>query len=134
MLRLVRALPAALVLLLCACTPDVEALLRWAQGEEEAARVAGLPCAELADDLEWRGLPLHFLYVIERESRCQPGAVNSASGDYGLTQIHASLWLPALCRAGIACTRLELLSAGRNLDAARYVFGVQGWAAWAATR
>ena len=114
---------------LSACTPEVEQLVAWVQQQQADAEAAGLPCPELADAIAWRGLPVHFHYVIERESRCQPNAVNDTSGALGLTQV-LPFWLRDLCPAGIACTEAELLDPLRNLDAARYIFDVQGPDAW----
>ena len=112
-----------------ACTPDTEAFLAWLQGQSQAAEASGQPCPELAGDVAWRGLPPEFLDVIWRESRCDPAAVNASSGALGLTQI-MPFWLSDLCLADIACTPDDLLRADANLDAAGYVFGLQGWAAW----
>jgi len=120
------------VLALSACTPDLDALVAWVHDREAAAAAAGAPCPIYADDLAWRGLPEHFLAVIERESRCQPTAVNAGSGALGLTQI-MPLWLDALCAAGIACTRAELLDPLTNLDAAALVYAEQGPGAWSQT-
>ena len=115
-----------------ACTPETEALLAWLHDQSQAAEAAGQPCPELAGDLAWRGLPPEFLDVIWRESNCDPAAVNSSSGALGLTQI-MPFWLTDLCQADIACTPDDLLHADTNLDAARYVYGLQGWAAWSPT-
>lgn len=124
----------ALVLPACvACTPELDALTAWVQQTEDAAAQEGLPCSLYADDLAWRGLPEHMLFVIERESRCQPGAVNATSDDWGLTQIHAPIWLDDLCSAAIACSRSDLLDPATNLDAAAYVWAVQGADAWTPT-
>src|SRR5262245_25148149 len=119
----------AAVLMTSACTPETEALLTWLQDQGEAAEAAGQPCADLAGDLVWRGLPSEFLDVIWRESRCDPAAVNPSSGALGLTQI-MPFWLADLCQASIACTADDLLQADVNLDAAAYVFELQGWTAW----
>jgi soluble lytic murein transglycosylase-like protein len=116
-----------------ACTPDTEALLAWLHDQSQTAEASGQPCPELAGDLAWRGLPSEFLDVIWRESRCDPAAVNPSSGALGLTQI-MPFWLTDLCEAGIACTPEDLLQSGTNLDAAEYVYGLQGWAAWSPTR
>jgi soluble lytic murein transglycosylase-like protein len=120
------------VLMTSACTPETEALLAWLHEQGEAAEAAGQPCAELAGDLAWRGLPSEFLDLIWQESRCDPAAVNASSGALGLAQI-MPFWLADLCQAGIACTTDDLLQADLNLDAAVYVFGLQGWSAWSAT-
>ena len=82
--------------------------------------------------MAWRGLPEHFLFVIEHESHCQPGAVNSSSGALGLTQI-MPFWLRYLCPMEIACTESDLLAIEANLDAAAVVYAAQGPAAWSAT-
>lgn len=84
------------------------------------ARVAGFTDAEL----------LTLGRIMRRESRCDPKAVNYRSGDYGLTQIHASLWLPMLCHAGIACTRDDLLDPQTNLRAARFLYERAGFSPW----
>lgn len=132
-MRLLRICTAALTLAsVTACTPDITALVDWITERETAASAAGLPCPIYADDLAWRGLPERFLYVIERESRCDPGAVNASSGALGLTQVMPS-WLPTLCREGIACARSDLLNAQRNLDAAALIYSVQGADAWSQT-
>ena len=39
-------------------------------------------------------------------------------------------WLHDQSQAGIACTSDDLLRPDINLDAAQFVFGLQGWAAW----
>ena len=122
----------AAVVATSACTPDTEELLAWLHDQSQAAEANGQPCPELAGDLAWRGLPPEFLDIIWRESRCDPAAVNSSSGALGLTQIMPS-WLTTLCQAGIACTPEDLLQGSTNLDAARYVYGLQGWAAWSPT-
>ena len=122
----------AAVVATSACTPETEALLAWLHDQSQAAEAAGQPCPELAGDLAWRGLPPEFLDVIWRESGCDPAAVNSSSGALGLTQIMPS-WLTTLCQAGIACTPEDLLQGSTNLDAAQYVYGLQGWAAWSPT-
>jgi soluble lytic murein transglycosylase-like protein len=109
-----------------ACTPDE---IDWWLEQRDRAAVTGLPCAELAGHVELSGLPDHFYVVIWRESRCDPGAVNDRSGALGLTQIMPE-WLSALCSAGIACTSDELLDAATNLEAASYVYGLQGPDAW----
>ena len=67
------------------------------------------------------------------ESGCDPAAVNTSSGALGLTQI-MPFWLTDLCQAGIACSPDDLLRPDTNLDAAQFVFGLQGWAAWSPTR
>lgn len=108
------------------CTPEE---VRWWTGEVEESRDAGHRCPDLAPARQLAGLPDGFDVVMWRESRCRPTAVNSSSGALGLTQI-MPMWVDDLCRAGIACTRSELLDAHTNLDAARYVFEVQGWSAW----
>ena len=123
---------AAAILTLTACTPDVDNLLAWITTEEQTASAEGQPCPIYADDLAWRGLPDHFLAVIERESRCDPTAVNTSSGALGLTQI-MPFWLRDLCPAGIACTPADLLDPQTNLDAAAYVYSVQGPQAWSQT-
>jgi hypothetical protein len=48
-------------------------------------------------------------------------------------QIHGP-WVGSLCGAGIACTRSELLDPETNLRAAMFVYGEQGWGAWATYR
>lgn len=68
--------------------------------------------------------------IMWRESRCNPGAVGPTD-DWGIMQIHGP-WVGALCSAGIACSRAELLDPSVNLRAAFYVYGVQGWRAWMA--
>jgi len=123
---------AAVGLLTAGCTPDVERLVAWVQEQEATASEEGLPCPIYADDLAWRGLPEAMLFVIERESRCQPGAIGPTD-DWGLTQIHAPVWLADLCSAGVACSRWDLLDPGTNLDAAAFVYAAQGPAAWSAT-
>lgn len=123
---------AAVALATTACTPDLEALVAWARGQEDAAAQAGLPCALYADDVAWRGLPEHFLVVIDRESHCQPGAVNASSGALGLTQV-MPFWLRALCPMEVACTEADLLSPDANLDAAAVIYAAQGPAAWSQT-
>jgi len=130
MRRALGALAACLVL--SACTPELAALVAWSEQQEADAAAAGYPCAIYADDLAWRGLPAHFMWVIQRESMCQPWAVNHSSGALGLTQI-LPMWLPSLCGAGIACTRDDLLMPEANLDAAAYVFAIQGPQAWSQT-
>ena len=119
----------AAVLTLTACTPDLDALMTWVTEREGEAIAAEAPCPIYADDLAWRGLPDEFLYIIERESNCDPAAVNAGSGALGLTQIMPS-WLPVLCPLGIACTEAELLDPEVNLDAAAYIFATQGPDAW----
>jgi Transglycosylase SLT domain len=119
----------AAVLTLTACTPDLDALMTWVTQLEGDATAAAAPCPIYADDLAWRGLPEEFLYIIERESNCDPAAVNASSGALGLTQIMPS-WLPVLCPLGIACTEAELLDPEVNLDAAAYIFATQGPDAW----
>jgi soluble lytic murein transglycosylase-like protein len=118
---------------LTACTPgSLEALVAWVHQQQDDAAAAGLPCPELADAVAWRGLPEHFLFVIERESHCTPTAVNRSSGALGLTQI-MPFWLRYLCPMGIACTHDDLLAIEANLDAAAVVYAEQGWAAWSQT-
>lgn len=118
---------------LTACTPgSLEALVAWVQQHQDAAASAGLPCPELADAVAWRGLPDHFLFVIERESHCTPTAVNSSSGALGLTQI-MPFWLRYLCPMGIACSHDDLLAVEANLDAAAVVYDAEGPAAWSQT-
>jgi soluble lytic murein transglycosylase-like protein len=120
----------AATLALTACTPDLDALMAWVADLEGDAIAADAPCPIYADDLAWRGLPDQFLFIIQRESNCDPAAVNPSSGALGLTQIMPS-WLPVLCPLGIACTEAELLDPEINLDAAAHVFATQGPAAWA---
>ena len=127
-----RCLTLGAVLALTGCTPTLEALAAWVHEWETAAAEEGWPCPAYADDLAWRGLPQHFLFVIERESRCDPAAVNEDSGALGLTQIMPS-WLDDLCAAGIACSREDLLDPARNLDAAAVIFAQQGPDAWSQT-
>jgi soluble lytic murein transglycosylase-like protein len=118
------------VLGLSAC--DLDKLAAWIQQTRDEATAAGMPCAELADAVAWRGLPEHFLYVIERESNCTPTAVNRSSGALGLTQL-MPFWLRYLCPMGIACSSQELLTIEANLDGAAVVYEAQGWAAWSQT-
>ena len=120
----------AAALALTACTPDLDALMSWVAEREGDAIAAEAPCPIYADDLAWRGLPEDFLFIIERESNCDPAAVNASSGALGLTQIMPS-WLPVLCPLGIACTEADLLDPEANLDAAAYIFATQGPEAWA---
>jgi hypothetical protein len=122
----------AAALALTACTPDLDALMTWVSELEGDATEAEAPCPIYADDLAWRGLPEQFLFIIERESNCDPVAVNPSSGALGLTQIMPS-WLPVLCPLGIACTEADLLDPQMNLDAAAYVFATQGPGAWSQT-
>jgi hypothetical protein len=117
---------------LCACSPDVERLVAWLHEQRSTAEAAGQPCPEYAGDVAWRGLPEHFLVVISRESGCDPSAINDHSDAHGLTQI-MPMWLDALCQKGIACTKDDLLTVARNLDAALYVYTLQGPAAWRET-
>lgn len=119
----------AAVLALTACTPDLDSLMTWVADLEGDAIAANAPCPIYADDLAWRGLPEDFLFIIERESNCDPAAVNAGSGALGLTQIMPS-WLPVLCPLGIACIDADLLDAEHNLDAAAYIFSTQGPGAW----
>lgn len=126
------SLALAALVLTTGCTPELEALVRWLDVERWSAGIEGLPCHELAGDVAFRGLPEHFLVVIERESHCNPAAVNASSGALGLTQI-MPFWLRDLCPAGIACTEAELLDPAANLDAAAYVYAVQGPSAWSQT-
>ena len=74
----------AAALTLTACTPDLNALMAWVAEREDAAVAAAAPCPTYADDLAWRGLPEYFLFIIERESNCDPAAVNTSSGALGL--------------------------------------------------
>jgi soluble lytic murein transglycosylase-like protein len=120
----------AAALTLTACTPDLDALMAWVAERESDAVASAAPCPIYADDLAWRGLPEDFLFIIERESNCDPAAVNPGSGALGLTQIMPS-WLPVLCPLGIACTEPDLLDPEVNLDAAAYIFDTQGPEAWA---
>jgi soluble lytic murein transglycosylase-like protein len=120
---------AAAVLTMSACTPDLQALMDWVAAQEGDAIAADAPCPIYADDLAWRGLPPDFLFIIERESNCDPAAVNASSGALGLTQIMPA-WLPVLCPLGIACTEADLLDAEVNLDAAAHIFATQGPDAW----
>lgn len=110
-----------------ACTP---AQIQWWTATVRDAEQAGHRCPDLAPARKLAGLPDGFDYIIWRESRCTPTAVNSDSGALGLTQIMPQ-WIPTLCGLDIACTRADLLDAHTNLAAAAYVFSVQGWQAWA---
>lgn len=125
MKRLTCALLGALAL--TACTP---AEISWWTGEMDQARASGENCPMLSPARQLAGLPDGFDYIMWRESRCDPHAVNRDSGALGLTQIMPQ-WLPTLCGVGIACTRSDMLDAHTNLAAAKYVFDVQGWQAWA---
>lgn len=127
MTRLAAAIAAAAAL--SACTP--QEIAWWTSTVADAER-AGLRCPDLAPARELHGLPDGFDAIIWRESRCDPRAVNDNSGALGLTQIMPQ-WIGALCGHGIACSRAELLDAHTNLEAAAYVFDVQGWQAWAQT-
>jgi hypothetical protein len=97
--------------------------------EVDQAQTTGHHCPELAPARQLAGLPERFDYIIWRESRCNPHVVNHSSGSLGLTQI-MPMWVDDLCRAGIACSRADLLDADVNLAAARYVLDVQGIGAW----
>lgn len=118
---------------LAACTPDelarLDAFVAWYHGQQDTAAAQGRPCAQYAGDIAFRGLPSHFLEVIDRESNCSPTAVNRSSGALGLTQVMPS-WIGTMCALGIACTRAELLEPYRNLDAAAYIYDRQGPDAW----
>jgi len=118
---------AAVALTLTACTPEQ---IAWWTHEIEVSRSSGEHCPMLAPARQLAGLPDVFDYIIWRESRCTPTAVNPDSGALGLAQI-MPMWLNDLCRAGIACTRSEMLDAHTNLAAAKYVLDVQGMGAWA---
>jgi len=125
----VLALVLALLLVGSACTPEQEA---WWFAREHEAEIRGDPCPSLSPSIVGAGLPLHFVWIVWRESRCQADAVNESSGTLGLTQIEP-FWLVALCPLGIACTEAELLETRANLLAAAYVFAIQGYEAWSQT-
>jgi hypothetical protein len=134
-MRLTRSLITLLaVATLAACTPDelarLDAFVAWYHGQQDQAAAAGRPCAQYAGDIAFRGLPSHFLEVIDRESNCTPTAVNRSSGALGLTQVMPS-WIGTMCALGIRlCTRSELLDPYTNLDAAAHIYDVQGPDAW----
>lgn len=118
---------------LSACTP---AEISWWTATVNDAANAGHRCPDLAPAMALYGLPTTdevyrngFDYIAWRESRCDPTAVNRSSGALGLFQIMPE-WIPTLCGLGIACTPRDLLDAHTNMDAAAYVFSVQGWQAW----
>jgi Lysozyme like domain len=139
----------ALALLAAACTPSqylryVDAVMNGHEVEAKAAAVqyetdravstSGLPCAEWYDVAisagftpdQWR-YPIASV-IMPRESHCNPSAIGPTD-DWGLMQIHGT-WVGALCNAGIACSRQELLDPETNLKAAFLVYGAQGWSAW----
>ncbi|HVE28362.1 MAG TPA: transglycosylase SLT domain-containing protein [Sporichthya sp.] len=141
---------AGLVLALTGCTTSqylryVDAVMNGHEAEAKEAALQyeadradateGRPCAEWYDDAisagftptEWRS-PISTV-IMPRESHCQPEAIGPTD-DWGLMQIHGT-WVPALCRAGIACNRRDLLDPETNMLAARFVFEAQGWQAWA---
>lgn len=132
-----------------ACTPSqflryVDAVMNGHEAEAKAAvadyeatraeATAGRPCAEFYDVAISAGFtPDDWKYpiaavIMPRESRCNPSAVGPTD-DWGLMQIHGT-WVGALCGAGIACSRQELLDPETNLKAAKFVHGAQGWGAW----
>jgi Transglycosylase SLT domain len=111
---------------LCACTPDVERLVAWLDQQQNEAVAAGEPCAEYAGHLEWVGLPEHFLFVMNRESHCQPGAHNP-SGASGLLQI-MPMWAD-----DCGLTTAQLFDPYANLACAALVYAVQGPGAWSQT-
>jgi len=117
------------VVALAACTPDEVQF--WVDRAQEA-EAAGAWCPNAAGGIIAYGLPPEFDVIAWRESRCDPEAVNSSSGALGLVQI-MPFWLAALCPAGIACERADLLRGDVNLEAARYVFDRQGFDAWSQT-
>jgi len=139
----------ALAITAAACTPSqylryVDAVMTGHETDAKAAvalyeaeradATAGRPCAEWYDVAtsagfnaeQWR-YPISTV-IMPRESHCNPGAIGPTD-DWGLMQIHGS-WVRALCGAGIACSRQELLDPETNLKAAFFVYGAQGWGAW----
>lgn len=117
------------LLAVTACTPEQ---IAWWEGKVADAQAAGLPCPRAAPLVAMFGLPEHFHVVMERESNCDPLAVNDSSGALGLTQI-MPFWLRDLCPLGIACTEADLLDPIMNLEAAAHVYQVQGPEAWSQT-
>jgi soluble lytic murein transglycosylase-like protein len=111
---------------LCACSPDVERLVAWLGQHQDEAAAAGEPCAEYAGHLAWLGLPEHFLFVMNRESHCQPTAHNP-SGASGLLQI-MPMWAD-----DCGLTRDQLFDPLANLRCAAVVYSAQGPGAWAQT-
>ena len=69
-----------------------------------------------------------FSPIMWRESRCNPGAVNYRSGDYGLMQIHCAGGANWCARIGVS--RSEMLDPTTNLKAALFVLDHQGMSAW----
>lgn len=84
------------------------------------ARIAGFTDAELPT----------LGRIMRRESRCNPGAINHRSGDYGLTQINLRTWLARLIHDGVVTGAGELLEPQTNLRAARYIYERAGWSPW----
>lgn len=65
--------------------------------------------------------------ICGRESGGQKTAINRRSGDYGLLQVHCSIW----CKiAGV--TASELLDPATNLRVGLQILCQQGWRAWSA--
>lgn len=143
---------AVVLTVLTACTPSqflryVDAVMSGHEAEAKAAAAqyeadrdaatAGRSCPEWYDVAisagftpdQWKE-PISR--IMARESHCNPSAIGPTN-DWGLMQIHGP-WTGALCQAGIACSRQELLDPETNLKAAFFVYGAQGWGAWTTYR
>jgi hypothetical protein len=100
---------------------------RWADSLTADAAAAGLPCPEHAAIIDLAGLPDHFHYVADRESTCDPAAVNDESGATGLLQV-MPMWAD-----DCGTTRHGLLNAWINAVCAAHIYDVQGPGAWSQT-
>jgi hypothetical protein len=93
----------------------------------DEATAEGLPCPGHAALFDLVGLPDHFHYVADRESNCDPSAVNPSSGATGLLQI-MPMWAD-----DCGTTRHGLLDAFTNARCAVLILAVQGPGAWSQT-
>ena len=112
----------AIALSAAACTTPP-----WVQASIDQATAEGLPCPGHAALFDLVGLPDHFHHVAERESNCDPAAVNPSSGATGLLQI-MPFWA-----SSCGTTRHGLLDAFTNARCAVYIYERQGADAWSQT-